>query len=59
MSNVNVKVIVHAKKNYSWNLGTCVCENSQYLKSISDTLVTQCDDMISVIDLYQQKCQIL
>ena len=31
------------KKNYSWNLNTCTCENSKYLKSTS---VTECDKII-------------
>ena len=28
---------VKCKKNYSWNPSTCICENSRYLKSITDT----------------------
>ena len=35
--NVNVKIIVSAKKDYSWNSGICICEKSKYLKSIADT----------------------
>ena len=35
--NVNVKIIVSAKKDYSWNSSTCICEKSKYLKSIADT----------------------
>ena len=31
------------KKYYSWNLKTCTCENSKYLKSTS---VTECDKII-------------
>ena len=38
--NVNVKIVVHAKKNYSWNPSTCICKNSKYLKSTSGT---ECD----------------
>ena len=38
------------KKDYSWNPSTCICENSKYLKSIADTSVTECDDIIIVID---------
>ena len=34
--NVNVKIIVYAKKNYSWNSSTCIYENSKYLKSMAD-----------------------
>ena len=47
--NVNVKIIVHAKKDYSWNPNTCICENSKYLKSIIDTTVTECDEIIIVM----------
>ena len=35
--NVNVKIIVSAKKDYSWNSSICICEKSKYLKSIADT----------------------
>ena len=34
--NKRVKIIVHAKKDYSWNLSTCICENSNCLKSIAE-----------------------
>ena len=34
--NKRVKFIVHAKKDYSWNLSTCICENSKFLKSIAE-----------------------
>ena len=45
---MNVKVIVRAKKkDYSWNPGTCNCENSKYVKSTS---VTECDEIMSVMD---------
>ena len=32
------------------NPSTCVCENSKYLKSIVDTSVTKCDEIIIAID---------
>ena len=51
--NVNVKSIRFAKKkkrDYSWNPSTCICENSKYLKSIVDTLVTECDKIVIVMD---------
>ena len=38
------------KKNYSWNSSTCICGNSNYLKSITDTSVTECDEIIIVMD---------
>ena len=49
--NVSVKIIVSAKKDYSWNLSTYICENSKYLKSIADTLVIACDEIISAMDI--------
>ena len=47
---INVKTIVHAKKYYSWNQSPCICQNSKYLKSVSDTSVTECDEIIIVMD---------
>ena len=35
------------KKDYSWNPSTC---NSKYLESIADTSVTECDEIIIVMD---------
>ena len=43
------------KKDYSWNSSTCICENSKYLKSIADTSVTECDEVISVMDIVSTK----
>ena len=43
------------QKNYIWNPTTCICDNSKYLKGISDTSVTECDEIIIVMTLYQQK----
>ena len=42
--NVNVNIIVTANK-------TCICENSNYLKSIADTWVIACDKIISVMNI--------
>lgn len=28
------------KKDYSWSLSTCICDNNRYLKSIFDSSVT-------------------
>ena len=39
-----------SEKDYSWNRSTSFCENSEYLKSIDDTSVTECDEMIIVMD---------
>ena len=54
-ANVNVKIIIknyHTyKKDYSCNPSTCICENSKYLKSVADTLVAKCDEIVIVIDI--------
>ena len=38
------------KKDYISNPSTCFCENSKYLKSIADTSVTECDEIVIVMD---------
>ena len=38
------------KKDYSWNPSSCICENSKYLKRFDDTSLTECDEIIIVID---------
>ena len=43
------------KKDYSWNPSTCICENSKYLKSIADTSVIECDEIITVTDIVSTK----
>ena len=43
------------KKDYSCNPSTCICENSKYLKSIADTSVTECDEIISVMEIVSTK----
>ena len=43
------------KKHYSWNPSTCICENSKYVKSIADTSVIMCDEIISVMDIVSKK----
>ena len=46
----------HKRKNgYSWNPSTCICENSKYLKSIADTSVTACNEIISVMNIVSTK----
>ena len=39
------------KRDYSWNPSTCNCENIKYLKSITDTSVIKCDEIISAMDI--------
>ena len=43
------------KKDYSWNLGRCICENDKYLKNITYTSVIDCDEIISVMDVVSTK----
>ena len=38
------------KKDYSLNPSKRICESSKYLKSITDTSVTKCDQIIIVMD---------
>ena len=39
-----------SKKDYSWNPNTCISVNSKYLKSITDTSVTECNEIIIAMD---------
>ena len=43
------------KKDYSWTPSACTCENRKYLKSIADTSVIACDEIISVMDIVATK----
>ena len=43
------------KKDYVWNPSTCICETSKYLKSIADTLVIACDEILDVMDIVLTK----
>ena len=43
------------KKDYSWNGTTCICENNKYLKSIADTSVTECEEIIIIMDNISKK----
>ena len=47
------------KKDYIWNPSTCICENSKYSSSIADTSVTNCDEIVTVMDIVSKKRQIL
>ena len=38
------------EKDYSWIPSACICENSKYLKSTADTSVTECDEIVIVMD---------
>ena len=43
--------IIKHVNDYSWNSKTCICENGNCLKSIVNTSVTECDEIIIVIDI--------
>ena len=47
------------KKDYSWNSSPCICENSKNLKSVTDTSVTEFDEIVIVMDIVHTKKQIL
>ena len=38
------------KKDYGWNLTTCISENSRYLKSIADESVIVCGKIVNFTD---------
>ena len=39
------------EKDYSWNPSKCICENSKYMKSITDASVIECDQIITILDI--------
>ena len=41
--------------DYIWSPSTCICENSKYLKSIADTIFTECHEIIVVTDSLSTK----
>ena len=43
------------KKDYSWNPSKCICDNRKYLKSIANTSVIECDEIITVMDIVSTK----
>ena len=47
------------KNDYSQNPSTCIRENDKYLKITADTSAIACDEILSVMDLYQQEWQML
>ena len=52
--NGNVKIILHTKKIIVGIIAR-VFENSKYLKSIADTSVINCDEVIPVVDIVPTK----
>ena len=49
------KYCCKCEKDYRWNPSTCICENSKYLKSITDNSVTECDEIVIVRDIVSTK----
>ena len=47
------------EKKYSWNSSKCIGKSSKYLKSVADTSGTKCDKIVMVMDIVQQKREIL
>ena len=45
------KMYCTCKKNYSWDSSTCICENGRHLRSIADTSVIACYEIIYVMDI--------
>ena len=43
------------KKDYSWNLSTCISENNKYLKSIADTSVMKCNEILTAMKIVTTK----
>ena len=57
--SIECKNYCQCKNDYSWDLSVGICENDNYLRSIASTSVTECNEIIIILDLYQQKRQIL
>ena len=47
------------KKDYRWNPSTCICEHSKYLKSITDTSMAECDEIIIIMNIVSTKREML
>ena len=43
------------KEDYSWNACTYICDNSKYLKNVADSLVTERDEIVIVMDIVTKK----
>ena len=43
------------KRDCSWSHSICICESDKYLKSIGDTSVIVCDEIMSVMDFVLTK----
>ena len=49
------KMCRKCKKDYRRNPSTCICENGKYLRSIADTSVIVCDEVINASDIAPTK----
>ena len=49
--NVSVKIIVRAKRDYSWSPSICICENDKYLKSVPDDSKNVYHEIINVMGI--------
>ena len=43
------------EKDSTWNPGTCICENIKYLKRVTDTSVTEYDEIVTVMNNLSKK----
>ena len=53
------KKTCQCEKVYIWSSSTCTCENSKYLKRVTDTSVTECDEIVIVMNNLSTKKTIL
>ena len=42
---------MHIPKKHDWNLGTCICEDISYWKSIVDNSVIECDEIMNATNV--------
>ena len=43
------------EKVYIWSSSTCTCVNSKYLKRVTDTSVSECDEIVIVMNNFSTK----
>ena len=51
----NKHVSGNVQKWFSWDLRISICELNKYLKSIGDTSVIECDELVTVMDIVLTK----
>ena len=52
---IQIKNYHKSKKSYSLNPTTCIFKNSKYLKTIADTSVAECNEIIISMDIVSTK----